>query len=368
MTNGPFREGSRRAWLWWTGDNEAAYLLSLLHESSHWIVKGLITVVSRNSGRCVVHGVARELLEQQAVAVGLPLLTIEYEGEAPTDAYEPVVQAALCGSLPGAGEFVAFGDLSSLRNRMRRSLLLAGTGLKPTFPLWGLDSQRHAEELLSSGLAAWVCAVTTDQLPPGLAGRRFDRSFLDSLPSHVDPCGDNCEFHTFVEWAPGWNRRVAVEPNRILERNGLTFADLRPLRSIAEVAALQDRADGPARAEFSPFRYYTRLERVRSYIDLHLHEELNVETVAAVAAMTPAGFRRYFRQQVGISFRTWLVKYRIARSCHLFRKSDISVGMAARSVGFRSNRTFRRVFHQLTGYSPSQYRNSYLERSRRRAN
>ena len=351
-------ESFRRIWLWWTGDKDAAWALKLLQSSSHWEVRGLITVVGRSCGRHVVHGVRRELLEEQATAVGLPLLTIECEGETPSGAYESAVQDVLGRFARDGTDFVAFGDLSCPRKRIRRSLLLAGTGLRPAFPLWGRNSRRHADELLSAGLSAWVCAVATAEVRSDLAGSTFDKRFLAALPDHVAPSGDSGEFHTFVEWAPGWDRRVSVEPSRLIERGPLTLADLEV--APAGVRVREDRFYSLAREERDPFECDTRLRRVIRYVDAHLADELRLESLASVAAMTPSGFEHYFRQHVGMSFREWLVGHRVAHARRLLRRCDMTVAAVGRIAGFSCSRTFRRVFRARSGCSPSRYRRRYL--------
>ena len=348
----------RRTWLWWTGDKDAAWALNLLLSSSHWEVRGLITVVGRSCGRHVVHGVRRELLEEQAIAVGLPLLTIECEGETPSGAYEFAVRDVLSRLGKDGTDFVAFGDLSCPRKRIGRSLLLEGTGLRPTFPLWGRNSRRHADELLSAGLSAWVCAVATAEVRSDLAGATFDSRFLAALPDHVAPSGDSDEFHTFVEWAPGWDRRVSVKPSRLIERGPLTLADLEV--APAGVRVSEDRFHSLAREERDPFECDARLCRVIRYVDAHLSDELRLESLASAAAMTPSSFRRYFHQHVGMSFRQWLVSHRVAHVRLLLRRCDMTVAAVGRTAGFSCSRTFRRVFRARSGCSPSQYRTRYL--------
>ena len=41
-------------------------------------------------------------------------------------------------------------------------------------------------------------------------GREFDARFLAELPSNVDPCGENGEFHTFVYDGPLFHNAVSV--------------------------------------------------------------------------------------------------------------------------------------------------------------
>ena len=57
-------------------------------------------------------------------------------------------------------------------------------------------------EMIDGGLRTEICCIDTQQLDAGFAGRSFDHSLLDELPSRVDPCGENGEFHTCVRDGP----------------------------------------------------------------------------------------------------------------------------------------------------------------------
>ena len=97
---------------------------------------------------------------------------------------------------------MAFGDLFLEDVRRYREAYLAGTGMAPLFPIWGLSTDDLAREMVEVGLRARVTCVDPRQLPPSFAGRDFDAAFLSELPEHVDPCGEHGEFHTFAYDGP----------------------------------------------------------------------------------------------------------------------------------------------------------------------
>jgi diphthamide synthase (EF-2-diphthine--ammonia ligase) len=73
--------------------------------------------------------------------------------------------------------------------------------------------------------------VDPRKLDRSFAGRRFDASLLADLPSGVDPCGENGEFHTFANAGPMFRETIPVEVGEILERDSFVFADLLPVAS-----------------------------------------------------------------------------------------------------------------------------------------
>ena len=82
--------------------------------------------------------------------------------------------------------------------------------------------------MVDSGVEAYVSCLDPKSLERDLAGSRFDRNFLDSLPSQVDPCGERGEFHTCVTAGPMLGERLVVEVGKTVDREGFVYANLIP--------------------------------------------------------------------------------------------------------------------------------------------
>jgi diphthamide synthase (EF-2-diphthine--ammonia ligase) len=63
-----------------------------------------------------------------------------------------------------------------------------------------------------------------------MAGRPYDRAFLDSLPAGIDPCGENGEFHTFVHAGPLFRAPIPVLPTPPQTQGRYAYSDLHPQR------------------------------------------------------------------------------------------------------------------------------------------
>jgi diphthamide synthase (EF-2-diphthine--ammonia ligase) len=80
--------------------------------------------------------------------------------------------------------------------------------------------------MIAGGRSAYLTCVDPRKLDRSFAGRRFDADLLAALPSSVDPCGENGEFHTFANAGPMFRRKIAVSVGDIIERDLFVFADL----------------------------------------------------------------------------------------------------------------------------------------------
>ncbi|MEX0718769.1 MAG: hypothetical protein WD066_19400 [Planctomycetaceae bacterium] len=121
---------------------------------------------------------------------------------------------------------VAFGDLFLADVRAYRERLVAKQGLTPVFPIWGRETQALAGEFIDRGFVAHLVCVDPKALDESFAGRRYDQALLADLPSGVDPCGENGEFHTFVSDGPIFTRPIPVEAGELVRRDSFIFRDL----------------------------------------------------------------------------------------------------------------------------------------------
>lgn len=217
----------RRLILSWSSGKDSAWALHLLQRSGDYEVAGLLTTLNAKFDRVAMHSTRRALVEAQAAAVGLPLHQVPLPWPCSNEHYESAMRAACAAILASGVETIAFGDLFLEDVRRYREEKLRGTGLAPVFPVWGLDTWELARQMIAAGLRARIVCVDPRKLPAEFAGRDFDADFLRDLPSGVDPCGENGEFHSFVYAGPIFREPIPIESGDVVERDGFVFADVR---------------------------------------------------------------------------------------------------------------------------------------------
>jgi diphthamide synthase (EF-2-diphthine--ammonia ligase) len=189
-------------------------------------VVGLLTTLNAAFDRVSMHAVRRTLLEAQAEAARLPLVTVPIPWPCSNEQYEQAMGSVLAEARAALGfTHVAFGDLFLEDVRAYRESKLSGTGLTPLFPLWARPTDALAREMVAGGLQAILTCVDPRRLPAHFAGRRFDAELLDELPPEVDPCGEAGEFHTFVCAGPMFSSPIPCRVGAVVERDGFVFAD-----------------------------------------------------------------------------------------------------------------------------------------------
>jgi uncharacterized protein (TIGR00290 family) len=218
----------KRILLSWSSGKDSAWALHILRQHPEYELAGLLTTFNQAFDRVAMHGVRRALVEQQAAAAGLPLWTVPLPWPCSNAEYEAIMSRVCSDAVARGIQCVAFGDLYLEDVRAYRERQLAGTGLKPLFPLWGLPTPALARKMIASGLKATLTCVDTNKIDARFAGRRFDEDLLNDLPATADPCGENGEFHSFAHAGPMFSREIPVVPGETVTRDQFVFADLLP--------------------------------------------------------------------------------------------------------------------------------------------
>lgn len=216
----------RRTLVSWSSGKDSAWLVHVLRADPDVELAGLLTTINRVAERVAMHAVRRQLVHAQADALGLPLREVPIPSPCPNEVYERAMAKAVTRAVHDGVTHMAFGDLFLEDVRRYREDRLAGTGLTPTFPLFGADTAQLARTMIAAGLRARLTCVDPRALDRRFAGREFDAALLEELPDRVDPCGERGEFHTFAWDGPMFARPVAVRGGDIVERDGFVFADL----------------------------------------------------------------------------------------------------------------------------------------------
>jgi len=217
-----------KALLSWSSGKDAAWALQALRLAGEVEVVGLLTTTNAAFERVAMHGVREALLEAQAEAVGLPLWKVPLPWPCTNEVYQACMARVCAEAVDRGVEVMSFGDLFLEDVRDYRIQNLAGTGLRPSFPIWNPDTAALAQDMVASGLKATLVCVDPRSLPADFAGRAFDERLLGDLPPLVDPCGERGEFHTFAWDGPMFRHPVRVQPGVVVERDGFVFADLVP--------------------------------------------------------------------------------------------------------------------------------------------
>ena len=102
-----------------------------------------------------------------------------------------------------------------------------------------------------------------------------------------------------------------------------------------------------------------RAVEAAQFLEAHAGDELDLETTAAAAGLSPFHFLRVFRAVLGVTPHQYLVRLRLKRAAQLLADAahaEQSVTEVAFSVGFADLSNFVRTFQRAAGMPPGRFR------------
>lgn len=211
----------------WSSGKDSAWALHVLNQTHPGSVGALLTTVNEAVDRVAMHAVRRDVLDAQAAAAGLPVRVVPIPHPCPNEIYEERMRQAVDAAVADGFTHAAFGDLFLEDVRRYREERLAGTGLTPLFPIWGIPTPDLADQMIEGGLCARLACVDTRVMDASFVGREWDRALLRELPAGIDPCGENGEFHTCVYAGPMFTQPLLLDRGETVTREPFMWADLK---------------------------------------------------------------------------------------------------------------------------------------------
>ena len=209
----------------WSSGKDSAWTLQILRQQDEYEIVGLLTTVNQEFGRVAMHGVRREVLQAQARAARLPLIEVPLPWPCSNDIYEKRMRVAVAWLVEEGVSMMAFGDLFLEDIRAYRTERLKGSGITPIFPLWQRPTHQLIEEMLAGGLRASIATLDPKKVPREFIGRELTHALLAELPSGIDPCAENGEFHTVTFAGPMFSATLALQAGEVVEREGFVYQD-----------------------------------------------------------------------------------------------------------------------------------------------
>lgn len=99
-------------------------------------------------------------------------------------------------------------------------------------------------------------------------------------------------------------------------------------------------------------------EKMLDYIKSNACESLSMNFVAGKCGYNPQYFSRAFKKLFGYTFTEYVTKCRINKACDLIVKTSFSIERIMCECGFSDRTGFFRSFRELTGCTPSEYKNT----------
>ena len=211
----------------WSSGKDSALALYYLLKDKSYSVDSLFTTVNSGLNRVTMHGLRRDLLEEQIKSISIPARYAELPLLPGNLDYEAIMKEHVNWFINQGFSHSAFGDIFLEDLKEYRESQLSPFGIQAVFPLWKKDTKEILHEFIDLGFKAITVCIDANKLDKSFAGRIVDHDFISDLPKDVDICGENGEFHTFC-FDGSYFKKILKEYNTNGHKSAFWFCDLVP--------------------------------------------------------------------------------------------------------------------------------------------
>lgn len=116
------------------------------------------------------------------------------------------------------------------------------------------------------------------------------------------------------------------------------------------------------KTEKAKFRHVSEvLLKIIRYMNLHLSERIDMESLAEQFYLSHTGLIYKFRHELGTTPSQYLILLRMRHAKQLLLSETYSIGEVAERCGYNNPFYFSNAFRRHTGMNPSEFRRHYLK-------
>lgn len=97
------------------------------------------------------------------------------------------------------------------------------------------------------------------------------------------------------------------------------------------------------------------------FISMNYSSKITITDLASYIGIDRSYLYSIFKEQIDVSPQEFLINCRVNRACELMTNHELSIGDISRSVGYEDQLNFSRIFKQIKGSSPKEYRNNLIK-------
>ena len=105
--------------------------------------------------------------------------------------------------------------------------------------------------------------------------------------------------------------------------------------------------------------YIDKFVNITEYVRQHCNEEISLDDISEMSGFSKYHFSRLFKEYTGTSFYKYLNQKRIEFAEQLLLDPEVNITEAAVRSGFNSISAFIRMFKQIKGCTPTEFRNMH---------
>lgn len=104
-----------------------------------------------------------------------------------------------------------------------------------------------------------------------------------------------------------------------------------------------------------------RMEDVFQYVEANYQNHIDLDNISNAIGFSKYYFTKFFKESTGMTFVDYLNNFRVTKAQWFIIEEESSMAEVAYKSGFNSVKTFNRVFKNITGCAPLEYKRTNRE-------
>jgi AraC-like DNA-binding protein len=121
---------------------------------------------------------------------------------------------------------------------------------------------------------------------------------------------------------------------------------------LTEAAVLKEQSAGKGK-EAHKEQY---IKKAIQFIEMNFYKKISIADIAGYVGLNPSYLGQLFKQQIQLSPQQFLCRFRIDKAVQYMNNPAASIKEIARSVGYEDPYLFSRIFRQIKGMPPTEFR------------
>ncbi|UUZ84624.1 AraC family transcriptional regulator [Paenibacillus sp. P26] len=103
------------------------------------------------------------------------------------------------------------------------------------------------------------------------------------------------------------------------------------------------------------------IKKAMEFIEKNFDQDIHLATVAEELCLSPVYLSEFFKNQTGVTFRSYLLQVRMAEAVRSLKDPTVKVYEVAYRVGYGKVEHFVKLFKRQYGMTPSEYRGHWYD-------
>lgn len=118
------------------------------------------------------------------------------------------------------------------------------------------------------------------------------------------------------------------------------------------------------KSDYIPIIQNPKLREAVLYLEAHYSEDLTLPKISANVGINHTTLNYLMKQELGCTAVEYLTNYRITMSKKQLAFTDVPIKDVANMVGFKTVQHFNRIFKEITGNTPADFRKTSVQKRR----